>query len=330
MTGFRDRDALDATLVSALHDLLRPLDIAIYRIVGEGEDRRWFTRARLAAGELVPSADPLWADLSALPPLAEHPVRQTCLRQREGLMLDGQPALTLLPLDLERDCDAVLELRSHAPLGAEQLRLIGSVLRVYRNFQSLLDYSERDTLTGLLNRKTFDESFMRCTVPLPPPSRDALGQRRGGGAAWLGVVDIDHFKHVNDCHGHLIGDEVLLLLSRLMRGVFRQGDQLYRFGGEEFVVLMRCDDGEAAGRAFERLRTTIEEHAFPRVGRITVSIGFTAVRPGDTPSSAFERADQAVYFVKQTGRNRVASHTELVARGDLVEHRQGGDDVVLF
>ncbi|MCC9595557.1 MULTISPECIES: GGDEF domain-containing protein [unclassified Rubrivivax] len=330
LTGFRDRDALDATLVSALHDLLRPLDIAIYRIVGEGEDRRWFTRARLAAGELVPSADPLWADLSALPPLAEHPVRQTCLRQREGLMLDGQPALTLLPLDLERDCDAVLELRSHAPLGAEQLRLIGSVLRVYRNFQSLLDYSERDTLTGLLNRKTFDESFMRCTVPLPPPSRDALGQRRGGGAAWLGVVDIDHFKHVNDCHGHLIGDEVLLLLSRLMRGVFRQGDQLYRFGGEEFVVLMRCDDGEAAGRAFERLRATIEEHAFPRVGRITVSIGFTAVRPGDTPSSAFERADQAVYFVKQNGRNRVASHTELVARGDLVEHRQGGDDVVLF
>lgn len=330
LTGFRDRDALDATLVSALHDLLRPLEIAIYRIVGDGEDRRWFTRARLAAGELVPSADPLWADLSALPPLAEHPVRQTCLRQREGLMLDGRPALTLLPLDLEHDCDAVLELRSQEPLGAEQLRLISSVLRVYRNFQSLLDYSERDTLTGLLNRKTFDESFMRCTVPLPPPSRDALGQRRGGGAAWLGVVDIDHFKHVNDCHGHLIGDEVLLLLSRLMRGVFRQGDQLYRFGGEEFVVLMRCDDGEAAGRAFERLRTSIEEHAFPRVGRITVSIGFTAVRPGDTPSSAFERADQAVYFVKQTGRNRVASHAELVARGDLVEHRQGGDDIVLF
>ncbi|MBK1689293.1 GGDEF domain-containing protein [Rubrivivax gelatinosus] len=330
LTGFRDRDALDATLVGALHDLLQPLEIAIYRVVGEGEDRHWLTRARLAAGDKVPSADPLWTDLSALPPLAEHPARQSCLRQREGLMLDGQPATTLLPLDLEHDCDAVLELRSAAPLSTEQLRLIASVLRVYRNFHSLLDYSERDTLTGLLNRKTFDENFMRSTMPAPVQAESGTGKRRGGRSAWLGVVDIDHFKHVNDCHGHLIGDEVLLLLSRLMRGVFRQGDQLYRFGGEEFVVLMRCDDAASAAAAFERLRAAIEDHAFPRVGRITVSIGFTAVRPGDTPSSAFERADQAVYHVKQNGRNRVASHAALVASGDLVEQRTDGDDVVLF
>ncbi|MBK1712194.1 diguanylate cyclase [Rubrivivax gelatinosus] len=329
LTGFRDRDALDATLVSALHDLLRPREIAIYRIVGEPEDRRWLTRARLTAGETVPSADALWADLATLPPLAAHPLRQACLQQREGMVVDGPPAQTLFPLDLERDCEAVIELHTERPLSTEQLRLAGSILRVYRNFHSLLDYSERDTLTGLLNRKTFDESFMRSTVPAPPVPDPATGLRRGGRNAWLGVVDIDHFKHVNDCHGHLIGDEVLLLLARLMRGVFRQGDLLYRFGGEEFVVLMRCDDAIAAGAAFERLRTAVEHHAFPRVGRITVSVGFTAVRLSDTPSSAFERADQAVYFVKQSGRNRVEGHAALVTRGALVEAAIG-DDVVLF
>jgi diguanylate cyclase (GGDEF)-like protein len=73
---------------------------------------------------------------------------------------------------------------------------------------------------------------------------------------FIGVIDIDHFKRVNDAHGHLIGDEVLLL-SRLLRASFRFYDKLYRFGGEEFVVLMRCGDVVDAVTAFERLRTNV-------------------------------------------------------------------------
>jgi diguanylate cyclase (GGDEF)-like protein len=145
----------------------------------------------------------------------------------------------------------------------------------------------------------------------------------------MGVIDIDHFKRVNDTYGHLIGDEVLLLLARLMRASFRFDDRLYRFGGEEFVVLMRCTDAAAASLAFERLRSHVERHMFPQVGRITVSIGFTELKPGDTPSGAFERADKAVYFAKGQGRNQVRHHADLVAAGHLEDDTKVGD-VELF
>jgi diguanylate cyclase (GGDEF)-like protein len=125
------------------------------------------------------------------------------------------------------------------------------------------------------------------------------------------VVDIDHFKRVNDSHGHLIGDEVLLLVAQLMRQTFRHGDRIYRFGGEEFVVLLRCPQAQSARVAFERLRLRIGAHDFPQVGQLTVSIGYTAVDADDTPSAAFERADLAVYEAKNAGRNRTVAHADL-------------------
>ena len=194
------------------------------------------------------------------------------------------------------------------------------MLRVYRNVQGLLDYSERDMLTGLLNRKTFDDTFYKSLRDQRGRPGACRGAPRGACATckpYLGVIDIDHFKLVNDRHGHLIGDEVLLLLSRLMRATFRFHDRLYRFGGEEFVVLLRCGSDAHATQAFERLRAATEAYPFPQVGRITVSIGFTAVRPDDNPSTAFERADKAVYWAKAHGRNQVAEHADLVARGEL-------------
>jgi diguanylate cyclase (GGDEF)-like protein len=143
------------------------------------------------------------------------------------------------------------------------------------------------------------------------------------------VVDIDHFKLVNDQHGHLIGDEVLLLLSRLLRASFRFHDRLYRFGGEEFVVLLRCANDDQAHSALERLRAATESYSFPQVGHITVSIGFTRVGSTDSPGEAFERADKAVYWVKAHGRNRVASYSALVAQGEIIEDQRRGD-VELF
>jgi diguanylate cyclase (GGDEF)-like protein len=144
------------------------------------------------------------------------------------------------------------------------------------------------------------------------------------------MLDIDHFKRVNDNYGHLIGDEVLLLLARLMRASFRFHDQLYRFGGEEFVVLMRCNGEAQAAGALERLRTNTAEHLFPQVGNITISIGFSEVRTGDTPSGAFERADKAVYYAKEHGRNQVCSYAALIASGELVEQAANLGDIELF
>jgi len=333
LTGFRDRDVLDVTLVGALQDLLRPQALAIYRCVGEEGEQRWLTRARLAPGDRTATADPLWAEPATLPLLADQPDRHACLLRQEAFTVDGTPSMTYFPLATDREPVGVLELQTAQPMSQEQVRLVCSILRIYRNFQGLLDYSERDTLTGLLNRKTFDESFMRVAVQPPPPaSHQRADSRRLGplGGSWLGVIDIDHFKRVNDNYGHLIGDEVLLLLSRLMRSSFRFHDHLYRFGGEEFVVLMRCGSPGDAAQAFERLRSNVERYAFPQVGRISVSVGFTQLRAGDTPSSAFERADKAVYYAKQNGRNQVAHHADLVAAGKLAEEVRDNSDAELF
>lgn len=336
LTGFRDRDVLDVTLVGALHDLLQPTAVAIYRCVGEADSQRWLTRARLGPGDTTATADSLWADLDSLPTLASQPSRHACLLRHEMSIVPGAagaPSIAYFPLATDVQPVGVLEVATAEALNAEQVRLINSILRIYHNMQGLLDYSERDTLTGLLNRKTFDESFLRiaterASAAPAPPSSEA---RRAGAAStgWLAVIDIDHFKRVNDNYGHLIGDEVLLLLSRLMRSNFRFHDHLYRFGGEEFVVLMRCHDPTQAASALERLRSRAEAYGFPQVGRITVSVGFTQLRAGDTPSAAFERADKAVYWVKQNGRNQVASHADLVGSGKLAEAARDSD-VELF
>ena len=338
LTGYRDRDVLDVTLVGALRDMFRPSCVAIYRSVGDGASARWLTRAKQRADDPAASADPLWAELESLPLLSDYPLRVACMRRAEIISRLPAPgsaaALAIFPVSNEREVVGVLEIETAHTLSPEHVRLVGGILRVYRNFQGLLDYSERDTLTGLLNRKTFDDTFMRSAAALQNSNDDGFGElseRRTTAAshAWLAVIDIDHFKNVNDSFGHLIGDEVLLLLSRLMRTCFRTHDQLYRFGGEEFVVLLRAREASDAAGAFERLRATVAAYAFPQAGHVTVSVGFSAVRASDTPSGAFERADKCVYHAKQTGRNRVSSHADLVAQGVLHDDERLSD-VELF
>jgi diguanylate cyclase (GGDEF)-like protein len=267
-----------------------------------------------------------------LPPLDSQPDRAACARQATELVCPaGDPALpttlSLFPLRAQVGTVGVVELHTAAPLDENLVGIARGVLGVFRNILSLLDYSESDTLTGLLNRKSFDETFYKASaLPLSHKHEaDAERRQQCPQRYWLGVIDIDHFKLVNDQHGHLIGDEVLLLLSRVMRNSFRFLDKLYRFGGEEFVVLMRCHSEEDAQRALERLRMNVAKHLFPRVEHVTVSVGFTDVRSGDTPPAAVERADLAVYYAKHHGRNQVRSHAALVREGELADVAQTGD-----
>lgn len=336
LTALRDRDALDLALVSTIRDLLQPETTAIYRSVGEAGDERWLTSASLTAEQRVPSSDSEWDAHDTLDSMADHPLRQQSLATQKAVQAsaDGTKLnLAAFALSTRLEAPRVLEIGTHEALPVESLKLVIGILRLYRNFQALLDYGERDSLTELLNRKTFDSAFMKAAIEVGKAARGDDGGRRHETAAashWLAVMDIDHFKRVNDNFGHLIGDEVLLLLARLMRESFRLQDQLYRFGGEEFVVLMRCADEAAAALSLERFRIATENHAFPQVGRITVSIGFSALHPGDTPSGAFERADKAVYHAKAHGRNQVCSYHSLVAQGEIVEAAAASGEIELF
>jgi diguanylate cyclase (GGDEF)-like protein len=204
------------------------------------------------------------------------------------------------------------------PLTPQMMQVMEGILSVYRNYQSLLEYSERDSLTGLLNRKTFDEKFARMVharSPEPPLSDDAEHRHQGEiKSQWLAVIDIDHFKRVNDMFGHLYGDEVLILVANVLRSSFRSQDRVFRFGGEEFVVLLRSVTLADAQSVFERFRENVEQHSFPQVGQITVSVGFASISQ-ETPVVILGHADQALYYAKDHGRNQVCQYEALLGLG---------------
>lgn len=117
------------------------------------------------------------------------------------------------------------------------------------------------------------------------------------------ILDIDHFKNVNDRFGHAAGDQVLQELAWRLEQEIRKEDVLVRFGGEEFVILLADIDERLALKIADRIRANIEAGEWPH-WQITMSIGVSGVKPGDTKATIFKRADEALYFSKKNGRNR--------------------------
>jgi diguanylate cyclase (GGDEF)-like protein len=119
------------------------------------------------------------------------------------------------------------------------------------------------------------------------------------------LLDIDHFKKVNDTYGHDTGDFVLRKITELIRENARISDILARYGGEEFVIILPETDVEGASKQIERMREIIEKTPFDGVGNITISAGITSYKGGDSCQSMITRADKALYLAKEEGRNRV-------------------------
>lgn len=123
------------------------------------------------------------------------------------------------------------------------------------------------------------------------------------------ILDIDHFKHINDQYGHSVGDEVLVNLCKLIQSKIRNTDALVRWGGEEFVIL--CSDTPIQNAQFlaEKLRMAIENTQLIKQQQVTCSFGIAEMVAGEDPKRLFERADKALYASKENGRNRVTSAT---------------------
>ena len=335
LSSLRDRESLDFSLVTLLRSFVaEPTQtVSLLRLVGESGDQRWQTQASLKDGSTAPTRDRVWVNFNTLPRAHDYRDRQACVLEGEIQQEAGTACFTQFPVQSSGRIDSILEVESNSPLSKATREMVTSILKIYRNVQGLLDYGERDALTDLLNRKSFDNAFLRAVVEQDTDLDPEQANRRheqAQGSYWLTMIDIDHFKRVNDNYGHLIGDEVLLLLARLMRATFRFHDQLYRFGGEEFVVLLRCADHADVSAVLERFRRKVEEFSFPQVGTITVSVGFTELRLNDMPGVAFDRADKAVYYAKAHGRNQVCSYAELVTAGELTEQVESTNDVSFF
>ncbi|MEN9385153.1 MAG: hypothetical protein RL323_2296 [Pseudomonadota bacterium] len=344
LTRFKDRDAANGVLVGVMRDVLGARAVRLSELSGdlqaEHSPAMSMLRVSIVQGQSEPRSISVWqAWNQARAVWKGSPTHRAALTGEPELQSTHVGVTWFVPISVDGGLQRLVEIDFDAPPDEHTRKVLEGIVAIYRNFLNLLDYSERDTLTALLNRKSFDETFYKAAQQVSagveaeqnPEGEDASGSRQPLKAPsyWMGVTDIDHFKRVNDGYGHLIGDEVLLLVAGLMRQTFRHDDKLYRFGGEEFVVLLRAEDAVGAEVVFERFRTNVERHNFPQVGRITVSIGYTQLRDYDTPTSAFERADKAVYVAKSSGRNQVHCYEKLQQFGEVKESELS-NDVELF
>lgn len=206
--------------------------------------------------------------------------------------------------------------------------LIAKLLRVYGNQTFMLSRSRLDPLTGLYNRQTFYERIRQVAQHNVPHRR--AGDAMAVSGHCFALFDIDNFKQVNDMYGHLYGDEVLVLLARLMSRSFRHEDALFRYGGEEFAAVLVNVDLDSAGRLLERFRVAVEAYHFPQLGPKTVSIGYTVLDPGAGTDAVVMRADKALYYAKQNGRNRSCCYEALIAAGELTPVEIAEGDIELF
>ncbi len=180
-------------------------------------------------------------------------------------------------------------------------QLLCSLLYPLRNallYQDALQLAQRDPLTGICNRAALDNMMQR----------EFSHARRQNSSYALLILDIDHFKAVNDRYGHIVGDCALKAVANMIDSCKRDGDLLFRYGGEEFVVLMRDTDLDGSYLLAERIRTAFETSPCTCSGadlNIRVSIGVSILQESDSPVSLFARADQALYNAKRNGRNRV-------------------------
>jgi diguanylate cyclase (GGDEF)-like protein len=193
-----------------------------------------------------------------------------------------------------------------ARIGLSYLLLVGfmyTYAQLEERAAAMLRYhSDHDALTNCLNRRTFNEQLHKI-------------ETAGQGCALL-LMDIDHFKSINDQHGHLVGDRVITQVAAVLGRVLDADARLFRYGGEEFAVVLPGYD-EAGGKALaERLRAAVEEGDFGDVA-VTISLGVAAWTAGSgTMAHALDAADHALYAAKRGGRNRVVAATD--AKADML------------
>ncbi len=328
LTAIRDTEMLEQSLLRTLGPLLGVLDTEPYRF---GEDQAiiravYCHRSKVVDGDGEARLIDRIEEVSfpgELPDQVIAVAGNVALLKRPCTMQIGEEVLTAYPLLCEKHvCGIFMFIRDREPSATEDT-IIRGVLEVFSNYYSLLDVSQRDRLTGLFNRQALENSLDRIWTAI---SRHNVLLEPGKGRRtaphnryWLAMIDIHHFKSVNDNYGHMIGDEVLLLSARVMAQTFRATDLLYRYGGEEFVAIVSAENEDIARNIFERARLAVEAHIFPQVEHLTISIGYTEIRAELLPVEVLGRADRSLYQAKQDGRNRTFDYQELLDSGVFTE-----------
>ena len=216
-------------------------------------------------------------------------------------------------LDAELVRDWILRLQAtndalrqaNAALSSELEQSLGFFTTAEDEMAALSRTMTIDPLTGISNRAGVDQAMAELLTEVS----------EGTGRMALAVIDVDHFKTLNDTYGHQIGDEILRLVGRAMIASTRDGDIVGRLGGDEFVLIIRNEDLPGARLMAERVRRAVVDCDLAKVlgkgvlGNVTASIGVAQFQHGDTLPTLFERADQCLFKAKNSGRNQVVAET---------------------
>jgi len=219
----------------------------------------------------------------------------------EGLVQE----IIVTPVLVNQDVVGVLAGGRATPFTLEEREIFqiivlqaAAALKNLAHFEQMKFLATRDALTGLYNQRYFWEVL----------ADEVNRSRRYRSSLSLLFLDLDHFKQVNDNYGHAIGDAVLQQVSRIIQQSIRGSDQFFRYGGEEFAIILPQTSKKRAAHLAERLRQHLADHSLDLNGqhlRVTISIGVSALKGKMTPEDLLQRADDSLYRAKQAGRNRV-------------------------
>ena len=316
LTEQRDELPLLRSLLEALLEMLSGAEASLIWLVPGPVQGQWVQdQACPLPQPMFPITDGLLAETVSLS--SDVPMKQ--------LNQDGQSYL-ISSLGIQEGRRKAIVIRQPEWISTD-LRIAQGMIKIHANYARLLFDSERDTLTGLYNRKKLEQKLSEL---LAARNNGYHRERDKGTSDYLAVFDIDLFKRINDNYGHLMGDEVLLIFAGLVRNALRDADLVFRYGGEEFVALIKGVSPEIIGVILDRIRVKVQNHPFPQVGQVTVSIGYAPIADQTLPPHVFEEADKALYYAKEHGRNQVCDYRELVECGKLAPDEHLSGSVELF
>ncbi len=331
MTRQRDLDSLEYSLVATLAELVPAQRISLNKFLKDDNH------------DQLEEVVHLFIDMDSKNELSyewNHEPKIIMADEHIALCIEGLKPVSyknkgyiclLTPILSSGKVISVLSIDSKQEL-SEFETLIDGFTKIYGNYLYILKESECDKLTGLFNRRTFDNKLRRLLKMQRKKQEeytvsgniDEKRKLEDSSCAWLVMLDIDHFKAVNDTFGHLYGDEVILLISQRMKECFRNSDLLFRFGGEEFVVVLEPVPAKQAFTILNNFRKKISDHNFPQIGTVTISIGYAMIRERDYPPTILNLADKALYYAKEHGRNCVYNYELLIADGDIQDQKKSG------
>lgn len=322
LTDQRDIPALQREFLNLLNGHFAVEEVRLYQLCNINGDQEVLPSADLAeiyfreclsGGKLSPVLQD--ADLTELIRRSnrkEH-IYSTRISNRYYFLIRGYRRLTQI---------LVLNGRDRPVEKTEDLM---TLLRIYRNLFLSLKMMDTDGLTRLLNHQAFEDIMRKFSQPRGQ-NRMTDGEKR----SYLALIDPDRFKRINDTQGHVIGDEVLIHFSNLLRNSFRFSDFVFRFGGEEFAVIVNEMNEKGALKLFEKLLATIREYRFPAIRRLTATIGLTEIIPVEPHMVNVEKANRALQYGKTNGRDRLCCYEHLIRTGEITEESTSPGEVQMF